>query len=625
MKKPLSGKFLLAGLYLLILLLAGAVSSTHLVSVVEIKTLGLRMRIRDVVTPPAKCPAIVLVKIDRSSAAPGKYGRFPWKRDRYVKLLSSLPRGEEGPRAIAFDIIFSYDDPAQDGAFADKVGKQGNIVFAIGWEPPQESAENSAFPSDNIVFRPLAKKLKELSPRAGSIIIPESTDQKIVTIPSMVKGAFADDATLPLTIFAFEVEIARMAKNNESLIPRNDHLQMGEERIPFDRKYEIFEKTRHKKSFPGPFIVSYRGTPSRVFDSYSFHDVAEGKIPSSVFRDRVVLVINTIDPNDMFFTTRGDRIFGGELHAYALRTILEKDYVKTVNAWFKLFIYLALTLPALSILLAMKNRLYATLLLLMLACAYLSLATLAFTMYSLWLPVVFPLLGVLLVTLGYIVIERYAFKKTLGALLPGSFLDRLDVIHNEPRLGGTSVHATVLFADIRGYTNLSETLSSVEVMNMLNDYHQRVKKPIGENGGETFDFQGDAYMVVFGANQRDRDHARRAVATALAIVKVAQEIRKCRDEEGGHSFDVGVGICTGEVALGYLGEGMKLTPAAIGDTTNVAARLQGKSSEFNTPILMTESTAIELGETYPLRRLPEVELKGKKEKLSIYTIDWEKL
>ncbi len=284
-----------------------------------------------------------------------------------------------------------------------------------------------------------------------------------------------------------------------------------------------------------------------------------------------------------------------------------------------------LTLLVLTVLNKVKNRLYAILCILLLSALYLSITILAFTNSSLWLPVVFPLVGVFFVTLGYIIIERYAFKKTLGALLPGSFLDRLDVIHNEPRLGGTSVHATVLFADIRGYTNLSETLSSVEVMNMLNDYHMQVKKPIADNGGETFDFQGDAYMVVFGANQKDRDHAAKAVKTAIAIVKVAEEIKKRREEEGVHSFDVGVGICTGEVALGYLGEGMKLSPAAIGDTTNVAARLQGKSSEFQTPVLMTESTALEIGDAFPLRQLPEVELKGKKEKLLVFTIDWKKL
>lgn len=177
---------------------------------------------------------------------------------------------------------------------------------------------------------------------------------------------------------------------------------------------------------------------------------------------------------------------------------------------------------------------------------------------------------------------------------------------------------------IRGYTNLSESLTSMEVMNMLNEYHLMVKKPIHDNGGEIFDFQGDAYMVVFGADEKHRDHAERAVRTAIEIESLVAKLKNKWQSEGKHCFDIGIGIATGEVALGYVGHDKKLQAAAIGDTTNVAARLQGKSTELKATILMTETTMTELKNNFRTILLAEVELKGKKDKLNVYTVSNQK-
>lgn len=626
MKMSLSGKRLVPLLFIAALIFILLIYEHPLIAISEVKWLGLLLKFRDSAAPQ-KCRDIILVTIDRASVE--RYGRYPWGWDRYVQLIHSLSPTEEerrdgitGPRVLAFDIVFSYEDKKNGSAFAEAIRKFRNVVLAVGMDPESSSEKM-------IHLRGPVPAIKETKPPYfGSIVMFDSPEAAVVTLPTIVRGRYSQKDVVPTTIYAFEVCMLTLFRgaSGDDIKLNQTNLKVKDDAIPFCSPSFVRLNNRLKSgNVRGNFFVSYRKTPAELFSCYHFSDVAEGSIPKERFNDRAVIVINTLDPNDRYKTATGNTIFGGELHAYALKTLLDRDYIDDPAPRVKLLILISLLALALIPLWRIKNRPAAFMTLLLILASYCALTIYLFMRFSLWLPLVYPVIMVIALSLGYMLLEQHATRKLLGSLLPSSFMKRLDPMQAAPAPGGTPTWATVLFADIRGYTNLSETLPSVEVMDLLNAYHELVKRPIHDNGGETFDYQGDAYMVVFGASGEMPDHAKRAVRAAIEISRLVEEhMRRCR-EEGKQSFEVGIGICTGEVAVGYVGHSERALPAAIGDPTNVAARLQGKSSELKTPVLLTESTFKELGEAFPTIALPPVQLKGKKEPLKIFTLDWARL
>jgi class 3 adenylate cyclase/CHASE2 domain-containing sensor protein len=624
MKFKLTAKIMLPLLFLAViaavLLLNGTPLLSHL-ELLEEKALGLRMSHQR----PSKSQDIVFVTIDRNSTA--AWGRFPWGRDRHVELLRALTptpeekkKGIEGPSAIAFDLLFSYPDQNHDEAFKEALRESGNVVLAVGLDSELSSNEK-------IVLRAPSPPLRTGAASLGSVIITDSPEAKIIALPAKLRGVYAHDPECAVTLDSFEIAALKLRRKSDEEELKGDYLRIKNDIIPFYRPFAIRQglKKKSRKNVRGAYLVNYRGDPKDVFTYYSFIDVAQGKIPKARFSGRIVMVMNTLDPNDRFMTTTGKLIYGGEIHGFAMKTLIEKDFIHPCSSNVTLLLIIILTIIALVLHLKIKSRSVAHLAVLMLLIIYAVVNDIVFNRFSLWLPLVSPLLGPLLISLAYMAMERHSLRKTLGSLLPESFLKKLDPMHCGPGLGGKPQWATVLFADIRGYTNLSETLPPVEVMNLLNEYHESVRKPIKDNGGETFDYQGDAYMVVFGAGGDMPDHAKRAVKAAIEIARLVEAQQKKNRELGKHSFEIGIGICTGEVAVGYVGSKERALPAAIGDSTNVAARVQGKSSEFKTPILMTATTWKELDESLPTRELPPVHLKGKREPLALYTLDWEKM
>jgi adenylate cyclase len=171
--------------------------------------------------------------------------------------------------------------------------------------------------------------------------------------------------------------------------------------------------------------------------------------------------------------------------------------------------------------------------------------------------------------------------------------------------------ATVLFADIRGYTDLSEDLAPSEVLRTLNEHFKWMDAIIRAHGGRVDKHVGDAMMAVFTAPPND--HAARAVAAAAALLqgsvtRATPEVR------------FGIGIHTGILATGTLGS-EKAEYAAIGDTVNIAARLESATKELDVPVLVSAATSARLRSELKLLPLGEIALKGKSEPVQVYTLE----
>jgi adenylate cyclase len=185
--------------------------------------------------------------------------------------------------------------------------------------------------------------------------------------------------------------------------------------------------------------------------------------------------------------------------------------------------------------------------------------------------------------------------------------------------GGELAHVTVMFADIRGYIQMSEGMSSQEVMAVLNEYHAAMGKIFAETGGIVFTYIGDAQLVVYGLSEQSRvNHAASAIKAGVAMQEKMKEIREKLEKRGSYPFEVGVGICTGSLSVGVVGSAQLKQYTVIGDTVNVASRIQGMSRELNAPVLIHERTYLMARHCIEADRLRPVKLKGKKEAVNIF-------
>ena len=200
----------------------------------------------------------------------------------------------------------------------------------------------------------------------------------------------------------------------------------------------------------------------------------------------------------------------------------------------------------------------------------------------------------------------------------------------EVNLGGDKRVVTVLFMDIIGFTTLSERLQPEEIVALLNEYFTEMSKAIFRWEGTLDKFAGDQIMAFWGAPTRQPDHAERAVRCAMNISKKLDELHERWKKEGKPIFDCGIGINTGEVLVGNIGvEGMKMDYTVIGDTVNLASRVEKLTRQYKSRILITEFTLEHIRESVAannivnikLSDLAQVKVKGKEQGVRIYKLE----
>jgi class 3 adenylate cyclase len=177
-----------------------------------------------------------------------------------------------------------------------------------------------------------------------------------------------------------------------------------------------------------------------------------------------------------------------------------------------------------------------------------------------------------------------------------------------------------MFVDLRGFTSLAARLPPGRVVELLNEYYAIVERACEAEGGVVTQFLGDGVVVVFGGPLAPMpDHARRAVRAAVAL----QRALAARNAGNPEPLWAGIGICTGDMIAGNVGAGGRVTYTIVGDAVNQAARLQVKTRDLGTPILVTETTRAALGapDGLVLRPRGEVALKGIEAPVPVYAVE----
>jgi len=221
--------------------------------------------------------------------------------------------------------------------------------------------------------------------------------------------------------------------------------------------------------------------------------------------------------------------------------------------------------------------------------------------------------------------ERERTRDAFSRFVPSQVVDQvLARAGGELRLGGERAEATVLFCDLRGFTSFAEGLPAERVIETLNHYHPEMTEAILDHGGTLVSYSGDGIFAVFGAPIEQRDHADRAVAAVREMVGPRLERFNAwvRAEGLGAGFRIGVGLNSGPVMSGNVGSQRRLEYAAIGDTTNTAARLEALTKDLGVQVLISDTTRAMLrdDDAADLVYVGPATLRGKRVQVNLWTL-----
>jgi adenylate cyclase len=235
-----------------------------------------------------------------------------------------------------------------------------------------------------------------------------------------------------------------------------------------------------------------------------------------------------------------------------------------------------------------------------------------------------PLLDLDNKAIGYMVVldditREKRVRSTMSRYMAKEVVDRL-LASGEEMLKGTSHVATVLFSDIRQFTMLTEAMSPQQTVAMLNEYFSEMVEVVLKHGGMLDKYIGDALMAIFGAPVEDVGDADRGLTVAAEMIRALELLNARRTAAGLAAIDIGVGLATGEVLAGSVGSVKRMEYTVIGDTVNLAARLESANKHYGTRVLISGPTAEALSTPAILRRLDVLQVKGKSRPTDVYEL-----
>jgi adenylate cyclase len=385
----------------------------------------------------------------------------------------------------------------------------------------------------------------------------------------------------------------------------------------------------------GRVLINFYGGNSmlpesnKIFPYYSATDVLSRNYDKDAFRDKVVFIGATAIGIYDIRPTPYDPMFPGvEIQASILSNILNKDNLVKPK-WVKVFdifviiiigvilgnFYTGIRAPMLPIFLLFFTLIYYVL----------NWSVLNFV--GLWLYVVYPTLEIMLVTFGVTIFKylteekgrrqiKQAFQHYLSPNLVQEILKEPDKL----QLGGEKKNLTVLFSDIRGFTSISEELPPEKVVTILNEYLTPMTDIVFKNDGLLNKYMGDAIMAIFGTPVFTEKHAFQACETALEMLEELERLNKKWAAENKPTLGIGIGINTGFMHVGNMGSNVLFDYTVIGDSVNLASRLEGINKIYGTSAIISEDTFSAVKEYFTCRELDSVRVKGKVKPVRVYEL-----
>jgi adenylate cyclase len=400
-----------------------------------------------------------------------------------------------------------------------------------------------------------------------------------------------------------------------------------------DFEMELSPSGIERLTFLGKEVPVYKGRFHRInfYDPSSVRiipavDVIKGRYKGEFFKDKAVFVgateigIYDVRPTPVDPVTPG--VF---LHLFTFSNFMEEHFIFQSLYLDSLLILILSTAP---FLIAFRKNFYER------ALSYFALfvgfpltSYLAFAFLSVETNLFYPFLGFFLSLISQEGIRIFTAERSVRELRRAfsSYVSPqlLEIITRDPHrlsLGGEKREITVLFSDIRGFTTISERLNPEDLVNLLNQFLDPMTEIILSKGGMLDKYIGDAIMAVYNAPVDIQDHADRACESALEMVKKTRMLNERFTRDFKVDIRIGVGINTGEAVVGNMGSSLRFDYTAIGDTVNLASRLEGLNKVYKTDIIISQFTKEKLKGGFLTRKLDVVVVKGKREPVPIYEL-----
>ncbi|MCW8825568.1 MAG: adenylate/guanylate cyclase domain-containing protein [Gammaproteobacteria bacterium] len=560
----------------------------------EAKSYDLRFKnIRGAIKPNEQ---IAIIAIDDKSI--GELGRFPWTRSAYIPLLENLSAA--GAKAVLFDAFYPEpQDEVIDRAFADAIRKAGNVVLATTFSFDQQFRVTGSTGSLPLI--------EEAAMGIGHInLVPEDDGinrRNILLIE-------AEGRLVP----SLGMMGAMVALDKKTFSPTPFSVELAGRSVPVDEDYAMW--------------INYTGAAG-IYPQYSFSDISQGRIDPALLKNKIFFLGATaLGIYDMRVTPFHSNTPGVEVHATIADNIISNRFIRHTGLEALLDITFIILLGLLTFYLTAKLKLYIAIpITFLLSTAYIWVTYQFFTEGH-WISMIYPLMAAvasLLVggSFRYMILERRAreMRSMFSSYLSPKLVSRLEREPDAAKIGGDTKEITIIFTDIKGFTSFTENRTPLEVVERLNEYLAAMVRAINSYDGTVDKFIGDGIMIYWGAPLTQEDHAERAIGALLAMKQVLNELSVKWAKSGEEPFAFRGGVNSGEVIAGNIGShGKKMEYTVIGDTVNLAARLESSAKYYNVDFLVSDSTYQLTKDRFIYRELDLIRVIGKQIPVTVYEL-----
>ena len=525
---------------------------------------------------------------------------FPWSREVWALLLDRLFGA--GARLVMFDMIFN---PPNDGdpAFHAALDRyRDKVVVGANFDMQNPNTLQEITPNNTLIPPP-----QLLDDRVGFVNFwADPIDGKIRAVTYRVTDRQLAD--LPSEEIYESLSARALAKIGHA----ND--------VPQDFRGHMIRFTSPDAFAPRPLY--------EVFDPKFWHsNYADG----AFFKGKVVMIGSSAQvEHDTVVTPMSPTTLGPALHLQAMAAVMNHEFLRPTSAKIDLALVAAAGLVAWSLVAFLRRPLLCLGGLVLITVAYLGTARVAYDKIGLLLltvPVLSALVlsGLFSLSFEYVLerLEKLRTRRTLERYVSKNLVK--EVLENPhsyySSLRGARLPVTVLFSDLIGFTTLSEKGDPEALVVQLNEYLSRMTSVVFSNGGTLDKFIGDGIMAVWG-NVRSFGMAEDAKNCARAALGMRRELRNLNQKwrgEGRMGFGMGIGINHGEVIVGNIGSHERMDPTVIGDSANLASRIEGLTRVYGLDILVGATAAELVRDEVYLRSVARVQVKGKTKPVDILT------
>ena len=585
---------------------------------------------------------VIIVDIDEKSLK--KLGQWPWSRDKVAKILQNLTNANVG--IVGLDIVFAETDNSSPKIILNKLGLHNikapdfdKILADTLLETPtitgyifdfKEEFIRGSIPNIPAIIIEKGDIKSNILPRASGIItnipliqtnsfssgffntIPDS-DGIVRSVPLLVK--FKDTVYPSLSL-----EILRLVYGSNKIVI--NYIDTGVESVSIGKKNIKTDKF-------GRVALNYYGK-SKLFKYISAVDIFDNKFKKEDIEGKIVLIGTSASGLlDLRATPLESTYAGVEIHATAIENIINDEYLKKFE-FEEIANLSAIWLLLILILIFFKffNALKSTIFSASLVTMYLVFVFWLFESKMILINIIYPLsasigLYMFLSSIYYffetkqkeLIKKKFSKKVSLAVAETLINEDTKDVLEPKER------EVSIFFSDIRGFTSISEKLQNPKkVIDFLNFYMTPMAEIITKNGGTIDKFIGDAIMAYWNAPLEVKNHADMAIKSAISQIKRLKKLNIELKKLNFPCIDIGIGINTGLVVVGEMGSSGRSDYTIIGDSVNLASRVEGLCKTYKTNILITEFTKNSLKEEYNIEFVDEVKVRGKKELVKIYKV-----